>query len=262
MHERHFIDHAMIFREISPELASGVIFYIHGLGESSLCFQKLMSNQAFSDYRQIAPDLPGYGRTPWMDQKFSVFDYADHVGKWLSKCTFTNIVVIGHSMGGVIGQILCERYPETVNAFINVEGNISIGDCAYSGIAASQSIDAFISDGFDALRQTCYEQGNHDLALRGYYTSLRFADPRQFYKNSVDLVGVSREQTMAKRFSELRLRKRYIAGSPNGICRQSLNLLDHSECPVSIIEDSGHWPFLDQEKRFIEIVKIFLDSGF
>ena len=77
-------------------------------------------------------------------------------------------------MGGVIGLILCEKYPELVQGFINVEGNISLEDCTFSSQAASYSLEDFQTYGFDAIRNSVYSNWLEDLALRSYYPSLCF----------------------------------------------------------------------------------------
>ncbi len=248
-------EHGMMVRMIEPPDHQASILYIHGLGESGLCFERLIQHPTLNGYRHIVPDLPGYGRSPWSDHAISLAEYAHLLTGWIQQSGFHPDVLIGHSMGGVIGTMMCEIEPESFPAFLNIEGNLSSGDCVFSGQAVQNAWEQFISTGFDALRSAIYERGLTDPALRGYYASLRLANPRQFYQNSQDLVAFSRSGAAVERFNSLVTRlKWYIAGKPNGICQESAGLLKRMVSSCIFIDQSGHWPFIDNEDAMVEVM--------
>ena len=41
------------------------VLWIHGLGESGLCFERLLARPDLADWQHVVADLPGYGRTAW-----------------------------------------------------------------------------------------------------------------------------------------------------------------------------------------------------
>lgn len=231
------------------------LLWVHGLGESSLCFQRVV--RELPQYKHWLVDLPGYGRAPWEPAysleaaALSLVEILELVGPCL---------VIGHSMGGVIGTLLCERFPERVRAFINVDGNISLGDCGYSRPISSQSLPSFIRSGHQELLDELYQIGQSDQAHRGYYVSMNMACPQTVYLHSQQLVQLSKSEKMAQRMAALSLPNAYIAGAPDGAAPRSLELLKEAGVRLEKVQPSGHWPFIDQPESFAEMVSVFRAS--
>ncbi|MCE9578977.1 MAG: alpha/beta hydrolase [Deltaproteobacteria bacterium] len=242
----HTTEHDMFVRTLAARVDAPALVYLHGLGESGLCFEQLARHPALAAWRHVIPDLPGYGRSPWPAQPRDLVAVADWIAVWLRAREHGPAILVGHSMGGVLGVILAERHPEVVRALVNIEGNVSIGDCVFSGQAAALTVDALVDGGLAALAERVYADGANKPALRGYYASMRFADPRTFHQHSRDLVAASREETMGARLAALRVPLAYIAGVPDGIAPRSHELLAAHHIAVDAIGPAGHWPFIDQ----------------
>ncbi len=244
------IEMGMFVRELGPADAALTLLWVHGLGESGLCFERIALHPDLSSFCQLIPDLPGYGRSAWSGEPLPLDGQADLLARWLSTRGEKPVVLVGHSMGGVLGTIFCERYPEVVRAYVNVEGNLSPADCVFSGQAVRMDEARFVDGGFSKMRELIYAQGAELAAHRGYYASLRLCDPRLFHLNSRELVETSAREEMARRLAELPLPAWYIAGRPAGVCDRSHELLGQAGIGPIILEPSGHWPFIDQRDRF------------
>jgi pimeloyl-ACP methyl ester carboxylesterase len=155
-------------------------------------------------------------------------------------------------MGGVVGLLLAERHPQRVAALVDVDGNISIDDCTYSGRAAAMSLQAFVAGGFGRLREAILDEGPGDPATRGYYASLRLCDPATYHLHSSQLVEMSRREDLAARLAALDRPVIYIAGVPGGACDRSLDLLARAGVRTVTVGPAGHWPFIDQPARFAD----------
>lgn len=236
------------------------IVWVHGLGESGLGFEHIASHSLLAHRHQLVPDLPGYGRTPWASDALSLMAAGDLLVSWLRKERLWPAIFIGHSMGGVLVQLLAECHPEAVAAMVNVDGNISIEDCHFSSKAVEASLQAFEGGRFERLLDGIYREGLEKPALRGYYASLRQTDPRAFHRNAFELVELSKSNTLAQRMAALDLPKLYLAGSPGGASQTSLQQLADAGVPTHQIEDSGHWPFIDQPDAFLELLLPFLEG--
>jgi pimeloyl-ACP methyl ester carboxylesterase len=256
----HRFENKMIVRSVESVSCRAILCYMHGLGESGLCFETLASHPLLSEYTHLIPDLPGYGKSPWNKQPLNVHQLGEHYVNWLPRNQTVPLFLIGHSMGGVIGQLIVEKHPDLFSGFVNIEGNITSGDCAFSSIAAGMSLEAFTGGGFDRMKGDIYKRGLNNPALRGYYASLRLADPVQYHANSRNLVKIARTNTAAKRLNELVIPYLYIAGSPNGICRESALDLTQWNVNSVTVSPSGHWPFIDQPESFIKDLTTYLDS--
>ena len=254
----HTVEQGMFLRRRAAHVPGSSLLFIHGLGESGLCFEALADREELEPYELLVPDLPGYGRSAWPEAPYALDEAAENLARWLVERGTEGVVLVGHSMGGVIAQLMARNHPELVGALVNVDGNLSAGDCVFSGRAASFELGEFATQGFDDVREGIYQQGTDDRALRGYYASLRLADPRVFHAHSLGLVELSRTEKLALDLAKLALPKLYIAGSPDGASPRSLQLLEQAGAPWVSVAPSGHWPFIDNPRTFTRELVAFL----
>ncbi len=71
-----------------------------------------------TDFRVLAPDLPGYGESPPRGAKMGMDELADAALRFLDACDVTRAVVIGLSMGGLVAMELALRAPDRVNGVV------------------------------------------------------------------------------------------------------------------------------------------------
>ncbi len=254
-----------ICRELSRESASATLVWLHGLGESGFCFEPLLQSEALASYSHLAPDLLGYGRSPWPLHPLSLEDHATDVLSFLEAEVRGPFVLLGHSMGGVIGQMVCElatqrsALPDLVG-FINIEGNLSLGDCTTSRWVEPYSEAEFESRGIASVRQRIFDQAAKLPASRSYFVSVCLCQPSTFRRNAAQLVELSRAEGLARRFGALTVNKAFVHGSPGGAPERSAQLLRKVGVEPQVISEAGHWPYIDQRTAFLELVAKILDG--
>ena len=254
----HTVERGMFVRSSGGPSALPPLVFVHGLGESGLCFEEVLAGPGLEGWRRLAPDLAGYGRSAWSAEPLSLPQQADRIAAWLAGRGEEGAIVVGHSMGGVVALLLAERHPERVAAVIDVEGNKSPQDCVFSGQAAAHSLEAFLAAGFEALIDGVYVDGATEGALRTYFASLRLCDPRAFHLNARELVALSATETLARRLADLAVPVRYMAGAPGGAAPRSLELLAAAGVPCVEVKPSGHWPFIDRPAAFLAELETLL----
>lgn len=124
----YIIDEQRIYvREEGPKNAQ-VAVLLHGWSSSWYALSPIlpMMSRRFSC---IAVDLPGYGNSPPMNGRTTISGYADLLAKLIREVTDKPVVLIGHSMGGMISMTLAIRYPMLVERMVllcpTVTGNLS-----------------------------------------------------------------------------------------------------------------------------------------
>ena len=257
--------HAMHERRLDAPGGAGTILYVHGLGESALCFERLMADSRLARWRHLAVDLVGYGKSTWGAEPLSLDQHAERLAQAVarrdaSEAKLGTLVVVGHSMGGVIGTRLCEHLGAGACAFINVEGNVSRPDCGYSGRAVKYSLDEWLASGFDQVLDAIHHhEGESTDVRRAYGASILMCDPRAYHRNSRELVEISTQETGARRLAALDAEVVYVHGAPRGVGPRTLELLEQAGIETVRVEGAGHWPFLDQHDAFVEAMAGFLD---
>lgn len=246
----HADGHAMMVRRFG---AGPEIVWIHGLGEWSANFDPVAAHPAFASFSHVMLDLPGYGRSPWPEWPDGLARLADRLVSWLGD---RRPALIGHSMGGVLATLIAERIP--VHAVVNVDGNLSHGDCTHSAKAAAYTLDDFVAHGFSAMRTEVYEGGRTAPALRGYHAAMCAASPHVYHHHANELLGISVPETLALRLARLTVPALFIAGDPGGICAHSRALLDRHGARWISLTPAGHWVHVDQRDAFATAAAGFL----
>lgn len=255
---RWSLERGMVVRRLG---AGPEVVWIHGLGEHGQSFEAIARHPALAGFTHVMPDLPGYGRSAWpavsADEgpaRDSLADLADQLAGWLAEGPPR--LLAGHSLGGVLATLVAER--TSVRAVLDIDGNLSRGDCTFSATAAAQDVVSFHAHGFARMRDDVYAGGLSEPALRGYHVGLTLASPEVFHANAVDLVALSTTETLAARLAATRVPALFIAGAPGGICARSHALLGEHGIRCEVIAPAGHWPFVDQPDAFAAAAAAFL----
>ena len=93
------------------------IIFVHGLGSYLPAWRKNVSALR-NNFRCIAIDLPGYGKSSKGLYPFTMEFYADVIAEFLDNLNIENATIAGHSMGGQIGMVMALKYPQKVTRLI------------------------------------------------------------------------------------------------------------------------------------------------
>ena len=93
-----------------------IYILIHGAWHGSWCWEEIVPKLEQLGHRVLTPDLPG--RVTQNTNKFiKLKDHIDHIAQILADCE-TPVVLVGHSMAGMIIAQIAELYPEKVSKLI------------------------------------------------------------------------------------------------------------------------------------------------
>lgn len=101
-----------------------VALLIHGWSSSWYALSPLLPllSKRFSC---LAVDLPGYGNSPALPHRATIAGYADLLAELMRDVTEGPVVLVGHSMGGMIALNLALRYPMLVERMVLLNPTIS-----------------------------------------------------------------------------------------------------------------------------------------
>ena len=127
---------------------------LHGNGENCHIFDNFIDRFS-KEYRVIAIDTRGHGKTPLGEEVFSLYQFAEDLKDFMDLHKIEKANILGFSDGGNIAMIFASKYPERVIRLIANGANtkpsgmkttvhigmwlVYFGACLLSGISKKQA---------------------------------------------------------------------------------------------------------------------------
>jgi len=242
------------------------IVFIHGLGESSVCFADAFD--WLPQYNLIMFDMCGYGYSPASEGSHSTEAQAKRVIKALELLEINQCFLIGHSWGGDIATIICDLTKDRlVKGFINAEGGLHEDNMILSE-KITEKLEKLCPDGIDSwvkgngFAQLFSLHWGHGAGIK-YLTSVRRccskvlkATANEIYLqlNGIDERGVTE---WGRVYENIRIPKSYFWGT--GSLKGSVRALKVITGLKNVsFEDANHWVQNDPVKFYSEVEKFII----
>ncbi|QHE83606.1 alpha/beta fold hydrolase [Hydrogenophaga sp. BPS33] len=99
-------------------LGSGTtVLMLHGIGGGHVAFAPQVETLAAAGYRAVAWDMPGYGHSAPIEP-YTFKGLAQSCVNLIDALQCDHVVLLGHSMGGMVAQEVVARYPERVSRLV------------------------------------------------------------------------------------------------------------------------------------------------
>ncbi len=271
--------------------AGALIVMVHGLGGSKENWMLVAGRLAESGYRVLAPDLAGFGETP-LDGRESTLEANRKIVDGLITASGGPVVLVGHSMGGLIGMMQAASNPYSVARLVLLDPAVplantspmkplptalvnllarwpGVGASAAGAIARIQGPETLVKN---ALRQYCFDSTRLDPSLiealvagerariargrayLGYMQAYRSMRARLRNPDSYD-----RDIALKVKAPTL-----LIAGAsdtlvPTRLIRRLASL--RSDWTYEEMPDVGHNPQMEAPARFVELLLSWLGAS-
>lgn len=93
------------------------VLMLHGIGGGHLAFAPQVETLAVAGYRAVAWDMPGYGHSAPIEP-YTFKGLAQSCIALIESLKCGDVVLLGHSMGGMVAQEVVARRPELVSKLI------------------------------------------------------------------------------------------------------------------------------------------------
>ncbi len=259
------------------EIGSGEpIILLHGFGVSSYSWH-LISKPLSQKNKLFLIDLKGFGSSDKpLDDKYSISDQAEIILSFIQKNNLQNLILIGHSMGGVVALQTVLQCIKTGNNFL--KGLILIDSPAYK-----QRLPLFIQIlRIPVLNKLIFSFLPVKLCTKLLLRKTFFNDNKitdemvKNYSRSLDMTGSSHaliatankivpENTdeITSKYKEIKIPTLIIWGEDDKIIPLPTGQHLEQTIPNSklvIILDCGHMPQEEKPEETTEIISEFLES--
>lgn len=230
---------------------------VHGAMHGAWCWERVIPRLRSSGHAVIAPDLPGHGADRTSRAAVTLSHYVARVGGLLKAAT-DPVVLVGHSMGGVVVSAALDAWPAKVRHLVYLAAVIpkdgeSLNEA--SGRAARPNA------AFESGLKPADADGSHRItaaaARATFFSDLTEAD-------AAAAVERLTPQPDAPLCEPVRLTSGALGRVPRTyiFCERDQALLPAQQqhaidrCPgIRVLRlDSGHSPFLSQPDRLAELL--------
>lgn len=227
------------------------LIMLHGWGQDVSTFHKV-AEELKKDFTLWLTDLPGFGRSEDPKFPFTVSDYADVVSEFIKANKIDKPHLLGHSVGGNISIKLASESGELIDKLV-LESSSGIRPnrrimkvITYPLVKTFHYLVPNIFNIKDKIRRLIYWKLEADYinagSLKNTLTNILNEDLTlllpKIKNQTLVLWGEGDEQV------KLKYGKQMYRKIPNS--------------KIAVIENSGHFPHIDNPKMFLYYVKDFL----
>lgn len=247
-----------------PESAPKLVF-LHGLMGAWVNWRKIIG--AFEkDYRILAYDQRGHGRSFRPESGYGPYEYADDLLKILDELGWSTVDLVGHSMGGRNAMAFAYKHPERMKKLV-VE---DIGpEGSPENVSHIEGILAKVPTPFHdkRLAKETILSGFEDQVLANYlYSNIAEVSPGEFdwrFSKEAILKSVreARLRNWWKEWEGLQVPTLVVRGDKSDELSEATfqeMLSRQPQARGEVIQNAGHWVHFDQAQAFIEALKKFL----
>ena len=101
-----------------PNPDAPTLVLVHGLGATAMLNWAPAFQSLSSQFRVVALDLRGHGRSSAPERKFRLSDCADDVAAAARTLGIDRFVLVGYSMGSQVAQLVWRRHPELIQGLV------------------------------------------------------------------------------------------------------------------------------------------------
>ncbi len=244
------------------------LLFLHGWASSSRVFSQQV--EYFSkDYRVVTLDLPGHGKTAWAKLHFEqmvegIKLLADHLNE-------QNILIVGSSLGGMIGLKCAEMFPALVEKLVMVGSLPRFIKTTEKPLGLSvpemQKLQQQLDERYPAIL---------DIFFRSLFTIQERQSPKFQWIHQFRQTGPWPDKEALAYFLEVlsiadltdflkivRVPVLFLSGDQDYICPKDSFVFLKQLAPslqYDFIKHSGHFPFLIYADAFNQKVERFLRS--
>lgn len=232
---------------------------VHGAGGSSAYWFNQLSELS-KKLEVIAIDLPGHGKSERFKGKPTIERYAEHAANFVNRMRLGKIVMLGHSMGGLVVQQIALEHPEGLEKLIIVDSSAKF--TVQHGYANSLRREADFNPIEFASRffsPKTLEKANIVTLLQQMTQGMTSDFDPNILADDFGLVGTV---DFRRRLKDIAIPTLIVHGADDIVPLSSARYLNENikGSRLEIIPDAGHLVMIEKPVEFNRIVLSFIET--
>ena len=252
-----------------------VAILIHGWSSSWYAMSPIIGLLS-QRFRCLAVDLPGYGKSPKFSKTTTISDYADLIADLIEEVSDGPVVLIGHSMGGMISMTVAKKYPvlvermvllcPTITGVLSTFINIVVSPITFLerfavGQILSQGVQSIVVGITDRIMRPVSFAERTGITEEDY-ARIR-ADARRPDQGRVraECYTAMREHDLSGNLGKLDIPSLVLWGAEDNTVplRDAGVVADEwPDADLRILPKAGHWPHFERPEATLRLIASFL----
>ncbi len=236
---------------------SETIVAVHG-NISTLAWWQFLVPYVEDQYRLIAMDLRGCGKTTHTSDGYTIAQFASDIDALVKHLGLSKFHLLGHSMGGQISMLYTLLHQEKVKTLTLVDTvpaeGLALDDTIRKAFKEMQSNPLFLRQAV----QSCFLNFNNKEVIEEIYQGAAACAPEIYLSNPETMhETILLDQLSSLRIPTLLMHGRNDCVIPLDSVKQTITAL--AEARVVLWENCGHSPFLEKPasaaQEFLSFIK-------
>jgi pimeloyl-ACP methyl ester carboxylesterase len=238
------------------------IVLVHGLGASAERWEFVIPEFS-KHYRVVVPDLIGFGYSDKPLVDYTTEFFSDFLGSFLQKLDLNKVSIIGSSLGGQITAKYVSTHPDTIDHLVLVSPS---GVMKTSTPALDAYVMAALYPDLEAAKNAFQMMAGgtrqvHQKVVEDFVKRMKLPNAKMAFMST--LLGLKNAELITNSLKKITVPTLIIWGEHDPVI--PIKYADDfvssiQDCRFYMMDNSGHTPYVDDPKRFAQLVLDFLDT--
>ena len=233
------------------------VLILHGWG-ANIQTMLAIHNHIKDRFKVYTLDLPGFGESDEPKEVWSSYEYADFIKKFMDKMNIKEVILMGHSHGGRVSIVLSNKYPDLVKQMVLIDS---------AGIIPKRKLKYYMKVySFKALKQLynlIFFYKDKKTRLEKFYKKFGSTDYRDSDGIMRNIMVTVINDDLEPLLEDIKAQTLLVWGKNDEDTPVYMGEIMERKIKGSglvVLEDAGHYSYLDQFQRFKLIIDSFLEQ--
>lgn len=239
------------------------IVLIHGFAGSKQYWDKIIPQLA-NDFRVIALDLPGHGKSGMEKVRYSIEEMAGIVKELVDQLELDKVTLFGHSLGGYITLAFAEFYPQYLTGFSLVHST-SNPDSEQAKEARETNAKKIQDEGagpfIQGLAKKLFSPENTEVNAKEIEETVKIGMMTTEDGFVSALLAMKNRPDRKQVLEETELPVLLVAGEQDQIIpAEKTFIVSRPNIEKKVISNAGHMSMYEQPEELVKVMNDFLEK--